>query len=456
MKEVAIIGAGITGLTTAWELQQKGISVRVFEKRSQPGGSIRTFEQEGYLVEEGPNSLQLSSLEHEEFLKKLGLGNELIDTSPKAKNRFLVRYGAPLAAPLSPLQFLKTPLFSKKAKFRLLLEPFIFRPNYKKEETLANFVRRRLGHEMLDYAINPFVGGIYAGDPEKLSLKYAFPKLYRLEKNYRSLILGSLKLRRQKKRDGILYKTRSVSFKSGLQALPIAIARDLGEQLTLNANIHKITKAEKWKISWSDNEGNNHDDLFDAVISAVPATSLPHIDLGLASQHPLTALSEIYHPPVASIAMGFRKEDIPHDLDGFGMLLPAKEPFQILGTLFSSSLFPNRAPDDHILLTTFTGGTRAPENAQLTQDELRELVMKDLSVLLNIKADPVFQHTTLWQKAIPQYQIGHGKHIERMKAFEEKNPGFFIGGNSRDGISLSYCLDAGNRLSQEALQFLKN
>jgi oxygen-dependent protoporphyrinogen oxidase len=188
----------------------------------------------------------------------------------------------------------------------------------------------------------------------------------------------------------------------------------------------------------------------------VPATSLPHINFGIASQHPLTSLSEIYHPPVASIAMGFRKEDIPHDLDGFGMLVPAKEPFQILGTLFSSSLFPNRTPDDHILLTTFTGGTRAPENAQLTQDELKELVMKDLSVLLNIKAQPVFQHTTLWQKAIPQYQIGHGEYIERMKAFEEKNPGFFIGGNSRDGISLSYCLDAGDRLSQEALQFLKN
>ncbi len=455
MKEVAIIGAGITGLTAAWKLQQEGISVRVFEKKNQPGGSIRTFEKEGYLVEEGPNTLQLSNQEHEEFLKDLGLENELIDTSPAAKNRFLVRYGAPLAAPLSPLQFLKTPLFSKKAKCRLLLEPFILRPNYKTEETLANFVRRRLGQEMLDYAINPFVGGIYAGDPEKLSLQYAFPKLYRLEKNYRSLILGSLKLRQRKKREGTLYKTRSVSFKSGLQALPIAIARDLGEQLTLNANIHQITKLNKWQISWSDNEGNSHKDLFDAVISAVPATSLRFIDFGITSEHPLDFLSEIYHPPVASIAMGFRKENIPHDLDGFGMLVPAKEPFRILGTLFSSSLFPNRAPKNHILLTTFTGGTRMPGNAQLAQDELSELVMKDLSTLLSIKAQPVFQHTTLWQKAIPQYQIGHGQYIEKMKAFEDKNPGFFIGGNGRDGISLSYCLEAGDRLSQEALQFLK-
>jgi oxygen-dependent protoporphyrinogen oxidase len=288
-----------------------------------------------------------------------------------------------------------------------------------------------------------------------LSLQYAFPKLYQLEKKYRSLILGSLKLRKQKKREGTLYKTRSTSFKSGLQALPTAIARDLGEQLILHANVHQITKSDKWQVLWSDHEGSSYDDFFDAVISALPTTSLPLINFGITSQHPLSSLSEIYHPPVASVAMGFRREDIPHDLDGFGMLVPSKEPFHILGTLFSSSLFPNRAPADHILLTTFTGGTRAPENAQLSQEELCELVMRDLSILLGIKAQPVFQHATLWQKAIPQYQISHGQHMERMEAFEKENPGFFIGGNGRDGISLSYCLDAGDRLSQEALQFLQ-
>ena len=137
------------------------------------------------------------------------------------------------------------------------------------------------------------------------------------------------------------------------------------------------------------------------------------------------------------------------------MLVPSSEPFQILGTLFNSSLFPHRAPKDHTLLTTFVGGTRTPENAQLSPEELQNLVMKDLSALLGIKSPPVFQHTTLWPQAIPQYQIGHGQHITTIKAFEKENPGFFIGGNGRDGISLSHCIDAGERLSQETLQFLK-
>lgn len=450
MADVAVIGAGLTGLGTAWQVQEAGHRVTVYEQSSRVGGNIRSVREDGFLVEEGPNTIQLANLENERWLQSAGLGPDMIDADPHAAKRYLVRHGGPIAVPGSPLGFLRTPLFSWKAKLRLAGELFARRAPEGTDEPLANFVRRRLGQEMLDYVINPFVGGVYAGDPAELSVRYGFPKLYRLEQKHRSLILGSMALARERKKAGTAYKTRLVSFPQGLQSLPDRLAANLRIPVRLSTRVIDLHRSDRWEVRTED--GSSGTERFDAVVVALPATALA--GLSVNGEVVLSALEDIEHPPVLTCAMGFARDQVEHPLDGFGALVPAREPFRILGSLFSSSLFAGRAPDGHVLLTTFLGGTRAPALARLPREDARAIILDDLNRLLGVRGEPVFEHQRLWSAAIPQYKVGHGRFIDAMRTVERKNPGLKIGGNSRDGISLSYCLEGSRRLTRETLEAL--
>ena len=452
MATVAVIGAGLTGLGAATRIERAGHRVVVLEAGNQVGGNISSVLDSGYLVEEGPNTIQLASAEHEEWLKQAAPGLTLIEADPRAARRYLVRHGRPIAVPGSPGGFLGTPLFSWKAKLRLIGELLARKPPPETDETLSSFVRRRLGREMLDYAITPFVGGVYAGNPDHLSVRYGFPKLYRLEQDHRSLILGSLARRRERKRAGTLYRTRLVSFPSGLQELTRSLADSLREPVRLNSPVSEIRYDRGWRLQL-DAHTTAFSDPADAVVIALPATALA--TLRVDGRPVLRELEAIKHPPVISYAMGFRRDQIRHPLDGFGALVPALEPFRILGTLFSSSLFSGRAPEDHVLLTSFVGGTRAPELASLPMPEVRSLILQDLEKLLGLRGQPTFEHHRLWPRAIPQYEVGHGRFIERVQSIEREKPGLQIGGNARDGISLSYCIEGGKRLADSTVGFLR-
>jgi len=437
---IAVIGAGITGLGTAWRLMRAGHAITVFEASGRVGGAIRTHREGDYLVEEGPNTIQLSTRENEQWLREVGLAREIVDADSRAANRYIVRGGRPLPVPASPAAFLRTPLFSAAAKIRLLRELFARRALADADETLAQFVRRRLGPELLDYAIDPFVGGVYAGDPHALSVRYGFPKLHRLEQRHRSLILGSIALRRERRKAGTLYKTRLISFRGGLEALPRKLAHDLGASVLLNRPVEAITRANnRWQIAGGE---------FDAVILALPARALASLEVNGTT--PFSAFGDIEHPPVTSIALAFARDEVVHPLDGFGALVPSKEPYRILGTLFSSSLFPGRAPHGQVLLTTFVGGTRAPNLALLDDDALLALVRRDLEQLFGARGRPLFVHRRTWRHAIPQYKVGHGRFIEAARAAERRFPGLHIGGNAIDGISLAYCIESGRRLAEAA------
>jgi oxygen-dependent protoporphyrinogen oxidase len=419
----------------------------VFEKSSRVGGAIGTARCDGWLHELGPNSLLENSADVARFIDDLGLGSRRLYAAGAAGKRYIVRDGRPVAMPTSPASFVTTSLFSPRAKLKLLGEPFRRRSAPDAEESVADFVVRRLGAEFLDYAVNPFVGGVYAGDPRRLSVRHGFPKLHALEQEHGSLIRGALARRNTSGGP----KGRMFSFPNGMEELPLALARELSGAVRLRARILAVRpRGHYWEIV-SDAGGIVEHQVFSAVVLALPADALADLPFeGVAPSARLNGLHAIEHPPVTSVFLGFRREDVAHPLDGFGMLVPEVEQGSILGTLFSSTLFPERAPEGHVALTSFVGGTRQPDLALLDDDALVDLVRGELSRLLGVRRDPVYVHLKRWRRAIPQYTLGFGRHKAALAAFERQAPGLFVGGNARDGISLANCIESGRRLASAA------
>ena len=454
MKPVAIIGGGITGLTAAFRLRQKNIPVALYEVSDRVGGVIQSVRRDGYLAEFGPNTILETSPKVAALVTDLGLAERRIYSDPVAKNRYLVRDKRLLKMPETPLGFVTTPLFSPAAKLRLLLEPFIARGDPSREESVAEFVQRRLGREFLDRAIDALVGGIYAGDARELSLPQTFPKLHMLEQRYGSLIKGQVLGARERKKRAEVAKPQApkFSFDDGLQVLPDTLAAKLGRGIFLRTQVNKLTeRAKDWVVTTSANEsGREHS----AVVYAAPAFGLSKIEIEGRQPIDLSPLAEIRYPPVASVVFGFRRADVAHPLDGFGMLIPRVEGFRILGSIFSSSLFPNRAPDGCVALTSYLGGARSPELAHKSREELFQIALEDLRVLLGVTGLPTFQHQVVYAKAIPQYNLGYAALKKLMSATESKAPGLFLAGHYRDGISVSDCIVSGHEVAKRVARYL--
>ena len=446
MKSVAIIGAGITGLTAAFYLKRQGVPVMVYEAGGRVGGVIQSIRKDGFLAEFGPNTILETSPKIAQLVRDAGLETRKLATDPKAEARYVVRYRRLIEMPGSPLGFFTTPLFTAKAKLAVLREPFIKPRRDGVEESIAQFVVRRFNQEFLDHAIDALVAGIYAGDPHKLSLPHAFPKLKALEDNYGSMIKGQIFGARDRKKSGEVAKDRAAkfSFDEGLQVLPDALAAQLGDALKLNTPVNHLMQTDGgWRVTTA-----NGDTEFGAVIYCGTAHRLA--ELKIEAQLPLdfSQLSEINYPPVASVVLGFQREDVAHSCRGFGMLIPKIAGFKILGTIFSSALFPNRAPAGHLNLTSYVGGARYPELASLSPEKLVAVVLADLRVLLGVKGKPTFVHTAFWPKAIPQYNVGYGKYRELLNNLEAKNPNLFFAGHYRDGVSLGDSIVSGVNIAE--------
>jgi len=446
-KRIAIIGGGITGLTAAWRLHTRGHRVRLFESESRFGGAVRSKRIGDWLVEAGPNSLHLNSPEVAAVLGELSLKSKILTANPAAQNRYIVRRGRLHTVPLSSPDLLTSRLFSVAAKLRILAE-LLARPRRRTDDlSLAALVRQHFDQEFVDYLLDPFIAGIYAGDPEKLSACHAFPQLGELERTYGSLLRGHVTLARARRARGEP-ASQLISFAEGLQTLTDALALALpSHTVERRVKIDPLFPGPSWEITWQ-RDGAAQTEVADVVILALPAAALA--TLRVADKQPLATLTGIEHPPVASLFLGFRREDIAHPLDGFGLLAPARERRRLLGAIFSSALFPERAPAGHVAITVLAGGVRQPELARLAPDALLATVMPDLCELLGVRGKPVFTHHTFWPRAIPQYNLGYGHFLAAMTATEKSHPGLFIGGHVRDGVALGACITSGLRLAERA------
>jgi len=452
-KKIVVLGAGISGLATAYLLKQKGHDVTLLEKRSEVGGSIETSYENGFLFDRGPNSALETTPLIARFVEELNLNDQLVYANKAANKRYILRNNTLHALPMSPLTFLKTKLFSTKAKLRLFAEPFIGKSKDGYYQSIAEFVTRRLGREFLDYAINPFVAGVYAGNPESLSVKSAFPKLYALEEKYGGLIVGTIKSIKERKQRAEKSKqsAKMLSFKDGMIVLPKAFAKYLGNNLLLQADVKNIEKHDDGYTISCVHKDENINIPADIVISTLPAFSAAdlfgHFDEGLKKH-----LLDIYYPPVFVQYLAYKKEDIKRPLDGFGFLIPSKERKSFLGAIWSSVIFPNRSSEDTAAFTLFIGGARDPEIFSLDKELLFMKIRGEFETLMKISGEPIFSSYKFWPKAIPQYNIGYVEHENYFDEFEKKFPGIILSGNYRGGISVGDCIKNSELVAEKALK----
>jgi oxygen-dependent protoporphyrinogen oxidase len=450
-KKIVVLGAGISGLTTAYLLSKNGCDVTVLEKKGEPGGTMESVMENGFLFDRGPNSgLEITPV-ISSIVKDLGLENQFVYANKEGNKRYILRNNQLHALPMSPPAILKTRLFSTSAKLRVLGEPFIGRSNDGYYESVAEFVKRRLGKEFLDYAIDPFVAGVYAGNPERLSVKSAFPKLYELEEKYGGLIIGAVKSVRERKRrtEKSKQSAKMFSFKDGMQTLPKAIALNLDNKVSFFSDVSLIEKIEggNYKIHYN-KAGVNNEIICEKIISAVPAYAAADLfktfDAGLEKH-----LTEIYYPPVFVLLLGYRKEDIKRPLDGFGFLVPSKENKSFLGAIWNSVIFPNRAEKDYASFTLFIGGSRNPEIGKYDRELITNKAKAEFREIMKIDAEPVFTSSKFWDRAIPQYNVGYIEHEEYFEEFEKINPGIILNGNYRGGISVGDCIKNAAKITEK-------
>ena len=484
MKRVVIIGGGITGLAAAHRLLErsqesgKRIDLTVLEAGSRPGGIVQTRERDGFLLESGPDSFISDKPAALALVKRLGLESHLIETNRRCRRSFIVRQGRLLPVPegfhlLAPSRFwpfVKSDIFSWSGKARMALDLLLPRRELNGndvEESLAEFVRRRLGTEALERMAQPMIGGIYTADPERLSLQATMPRFLEMEREHRSLIRA---LRKQDSRrvledagsetSGARYSL-FLSFDRGMQVLTdtleerissfgsqIPTGADSGDpairvntavdSITLQDGVSDRAESPKWKLITSGNETL----LADAICLALPAyvssRLLSTVDPQLAA-----ALVEISYASSATINLGFKRDDITHPLDGFGFVVPFIEKRSLIACTFSSVKFAGRAPQGHALLRAFVGGALQPELLELNEDELLTRVLGDLRDLLGIERAPLFSEVTKWERSMPQYHVGHVERVRQIEARLAALPGLVLAGNAYSGLGIPDCIRSG-------------
>ena len=432
MPRVIVVGAGPSGLAVAFRLKQRGHTVTVLEAGPRPGGNVGTLHEDGFRVEIGPNGFLDGKPATLQLCRDLGLGDRLIPASEGSrKNRYVEHAGRVEKLPGSVAAFLRSPLLSPAGKLDLLCEPLRHRPTGDRDESVAAFARRRFGREAADVFVAALVTGIHAGDPERLSVRAAFPRLAAFERDHGGIVRGVLAAGRAKKRanGGVRPPPqRTWSFREGLQVLVDALAEQLGGDLVCGAAVGRVGRtAGGWAV-----DGRAADTVVLTAPAFAQADILHDLDPALAAE-----LAAVEYAPVAVVALGYRKQDVPHEPDGFGYIAPGHLRRDVLGVQWCSRIFPDRAPPGFVLWRALCGGAFRPELVALPDDELVRRVHAEQVRAMGVTGPPAFARVVKWPRAIPQLTVGHPARLRRVAVLAGAHPGLHLLGNWSAGVALN-------------------
>ncbi|MGB2670129.1 MAG: protoporphyrinogen oxidase [Candidatus Acidiferrum sp.] len=449
---VLIVGAGISGLACAYYLRKFGIDAHIVEAAPRPGGVIRSEFREGYLLELGPQSFS-GTPQLADLCRELGMQNELIEAPPGAP-RFVLTNGQLKPAPLTPPTFFTSSLFSVRTKASVLRDLLGHTTPPESDESFAAFTRRKFSAELLDKLVGPFVSGIYAGDPEKLSLRAAFPQLHEAERTAGSVIRGML--RAAKSKPGPKHRQRLQSFRGGNETLVRALAANLGPALRCGVEVTSLQHGgagypqtgARFVVDVKTESGNDSI-IADHLVLATPPNIAAKLLCSESGQMEECRLNEIEFAPLAVLSLGYEKSAIGHSLEGFGFLIPRSEKLRTLGAVWNSSLFPGRAPENHALLTSFIGGATDPAAVSLPAADIVALVHRELALILSIGQPPVFANVQLYERALPQYNLGHLDRTARPSEFGSRCQNLWFAGNYLRGPAIGACIERSLAVAEE-------
>lgn len=456
-KDIVVIGAGIAGLTAAHTLKNAGYRVLILERSARAGGFIQSERHQDFLCETGPNTFLQSAKPLLSLASKLGIDSDLVQSAPEHNRRYLFKDGRLQELGMNPFKFLKSPLLSLRGKLRLFWEPFAKAPPEDKDESVADFVTRRVGAEILTTIVDPMVSGIIAGDTKQLSMAAAFPKVVAMERQHKSLF-GAMRamITKRKSKDAKNGKPKMglLSFKDGMGTFSAALANSLKEDLWCDAHVEKVTRRadHQWEVQFGHHDGNFVQEAA-AVIIAAPAYTAAAL-LSPILPDIVTPLSAIPYAPITVIHLGYRNSDITNMKPGFGFLIPRSEKVRLLGSIWSSQIYPNRAPKDHLLMTLMYGGATDPEITEISDNDLVKQVHDDLKTTMGIDARANFVNICRHGRAIPQYTIGHLSRIDNIRTILKTQPGLFVTGNYLTGYSVSDSIQNATHAATEIAEYL--
>lgn len=467
---VVVIGAGLTGLTAAYRAHRMAttagepIDLVVLEANDRVGGAIWTTARDGFTLEGGADSFITNKPWGVELCEELGLSDRLISADVKNRRSFVVRDGKlhpvpegfVLMAPAKLGPFLTTPILSLPGKLRALFDLFIPRKRDDADESLASFVKRRFGREVLDRLVQPLVGGIYTADPIDLSLKATLPQFLGMEKEYGGLIRAGLS---RSRRDRAIERESSgaryglfVTPSEGMAVLPKTLADSLpAGSIRLSTPVRRVGRVDsgrtgEWRVELLDGRPLDCDRLVIATEAHASARLLDAFDAELAMQ-----LRSIPYASSVIVQLAYRRDQVSHPLDGFGVVVPRIEGRSILAISFPSVKFPCRAPAGTVLFRVFLGGATQPELFDLDDDELQVIVRAELRSLLGVDGEPILVEIARHARAMPQYNLGHLDRVAAIRALEASHPGLILAGNAFSGVGVPDCIRSGELAAETAL-----
>lgn len=466
MPHVVVVGGGLSGLAVAYRLKQfaPAVSVTVLEPRDRPGGNIGTENHGGFRVERGPNGFLDRTPFVPNLVRDLGLAGRLIAASEGSrKNRYLFLRGKLCKLPTGPFGLLTTSLLSLRGKWQLLTEPWRKRPaEVPADESVAQFVSRRAGQEAAEVFADALVTGIHGGDPTQLSVAATFPRLPVMEREAGSVVRGFIRAAKQRRREAEARgqpapgPQKMWSFREGLQVLVDALASALGPMLRCGVTVRSVVKSEQgvsspggqWTVT-TDAELITAD----AVVLACPAPVQAQL---VAELNPVlaTEIAGISYNRIAVVALGYRQEDCPGPLDGFGYIAPQNTRRDVLGVQWCSSIFPDRAPPGFVLWRALCGGVHRGEMLDWDDDTLARAVHAEMKLVMGVRGEPVFRRIVRWPRAIPQYVIGHLDRVAKIDSLVDGYPGLFLTGNAYRGVAMGDCAEQGEIVAAKVATFL--